>query len=594
MELTQYVKDEVTSIGCYDEAHNFQASAELRDAALKTTNEQETRILNVVSDALLMRYNDIEQKFTSLEYREKSIVAFCLEQASEEEIVIIEKVADIANSSWIRAKLFHIAWSVAYNPKDGQCAVEEYLCVFKVRFDPEEWTTCYRAIQRAFHIAIKLGNNSDAFQQTQKAINQALDTMNGSDPLFLSLHLIELVIKNATNKEITKYLQMVSKLADRNLSASNLNTNLADETIAVYEKLLTHLNQRDKIVAIKKQYVSYYEAQAKIYEEKGDYFRAIPMMQKAIKLLDYSDREKRLSLRLHLEELQKKSLSNMHMFSHKFTLDESIYKNVVRLFEGLSVQETIVQLGRITPFFQVEDIKQKVREQQQNFAFISLFGGRIINEKGQTIQNLPPLNEVDFKNNSELLHKYMVRYVSEQCSIFGGIVLVYIFELLRNSENFSEETLDFLVRDNLIIPKGRADIFREGFYLGLTGKLYASLHILLPQTENLIRNLVKICGDVETNLKNDGTEEVRPLSALFKSDKLHECYSEDIIFSFQSIMDDPAGENLRNLCAHGILEPRRGNSGSTRYFISLLIKLLSMYSTSAWEVLKQVGKRDPR
>jgi len=54
------------------------------------------------------------------------------------------------------------------------------------------------------------------------------------------------------------------------------------------------------------------------------------------------------------------------------------------------------------------------------------------------------------------------------------------------------------------------------------------MHILLPQVENIFRNLVKNCGDTITFLKEDGTETYKNLSVLLKSEKLRECYDENI------------------------------------------------------------------
>ena len=129
--------------------------------------------------------------------------------------------------------------------------------------------------------------------------------------------------------------------------------------------------------------------------------------------------------------------------------------------------------------------------------------------------------------------------------------------------------------------------------MGLSGNLYAAMHILLPQTEHIFRNLVKMCGDTVTFLKPDGTEDIKLLSQLFKSEKLHECYSEDVIFTFQSIMDVPIGENLRNLTAHGILEPHMGNSIKSLCFLCLLIKFLSWYSPVALPIMKKLSEQDP-
>ena len=110
------------------------------------------------------------------------------------------------------------------------------------------------------------------------------------------------------------------------------------------------------------------------------------------------------------------------------------------------------------------------------------------------------------------------------------------------------------------------------------------MHILLPQTEHIFRQLVRLCGDTVTFLKEDGSEEYKPLSALLKSEKLLECYDENLIFTFQSIMDDPAGENLRNLIGHGLLEPTAGNGAEALSFLGLLIKLLSLYTEEAYAI----------
>ena len=57
-------------------------------------------------------------------------------------------------------------------------------------------------------------------------------------------------------------------------------------------------------------------------------------------------------------------------------------------------------------------------------------------------------------------------------------------------------------------------------------------------------------------------------------------------------MDEPTGENLRNLNGHGLLEPEVGNSIISLYFLSLLIFLLSLYGEKAYAIRKDLAKRD--
>lgn len=593
MEFSQYVIDAVSSVNHFDQHHHYQAAAELKDAASNAKDKQDTHALEILGGALSMSYTIAEQEFSPFVVWNDGSRSFALEDIDQSDVEILESGAEITKVPWIRAQLSHIVWHLSNNHQYGQKAVDCYLKIFDEVFDPLHWVECHNAIQCACHIAIRFGKASEVYKQTRAAINQKLCLMDGTDPLFLSLCLLQLVIKDATNDELKKYLQIVTKLADKNISTTNPNTHLADETYSVQNLILRRLNKEDESTKSRNRYAHYYETQAEIYSKKGDYFRAVIMLKKSCALYGKSSREKVLELRLRLEELQEKSLKNMQAIPLEFDV-KSTYNTVARLFEGLSLQEMIVQMGRVTPIYKVEEVKQQIFDKQKKFVFSSMFSSSKLNERGQTVQELPPLDEITDNTNPDLLHKHMVHHVAEQRGFTGSIILRFAFGFFQSIGVFSEDDLGFLVYDNVIIPDGRAEIIKEGLYLGLSGKLYAAMHILLPQAENIFRNLVKMCGDTVTFLKEDGTEEYKPLSQLFKSEQLCECYSEDIIFAFQSIMDEPIGENLRNLNAHGVLEPQKGNSEVALCFLCLLIKLLSMYSINTRPILKALAERDSK
>ena len=149
-----------------------------------------------------------------------------------------------------------------------------------------------------------------------------------------------------------------------------------------------------------------------------------------------------------------------------------------------------------------------------------------------------------------------------------NLVLVGIaYQFLKKHTPIKENDLDFLVQNNAIILENRAEIIKQGLCFGLNENLYAAMHILQPQTEKLFRNLVKLCEDTVIFLNEDGTEKYKPLSSLFKSEKLLDCYNNIIIFTFNSMMDDPTGEKFRNLIGHGLLEPELGNSSLSLCFL---------------------------
>jgi len=296
-------------------------------------------------------------------------------------------------------------------------------------------------------------------------------------------------------------------------------------------------------------------------------------------------------LRMLLEDWQKRALKEIHV--HKFPIDlEPVYDIVEKKFEGLSLTEAIVQFGRLAKIYRIDEVKKEMVGNLENNVLSSMFRSSLLNGEGQTVQELPSIRAAMESGDSVAIKKQMVHYVAEHRRGFDILPVGIAYQFLNKYGSITEDDLDFLVCENIIVPEKREDIIKQGLCLGLNGKLYAAMHILQPQTENIFRNLVKLCGDTVTFLKDDGTEEYKPLSSLFKSNKLQECYDENILFTFQSIMDEPAGENLRNLNGHGLLEPEMGNSAVALYFVGLLIFLLSLYGAKAWPVRKALSERE--
>lgn len=590
MELSKYVIDAISAISSSDSRHNFAAARTLRNAAESAENSADAHILELASGVVSMSYSVAEHHFSPLAIFEGKRT-FAMEDIQQGDGEILEKLVSTTEDNWVKTRFSHVVWLLTNNYKYGQMAATGYLQQFEETFDPEHWVDCNHAMQSAYYIASLLGKKSDLFKNVRTAINNKLIAMDGTDPLFLSLSLLVLVIKDATQKEMELYLPIITKLASKNICASNTNTHLADETFIVQESLLKRLKLHDAIKTATLNYAGYYESYAGSLAENNEYHRAVIMLKQACTLYSTVDREKLSELRSNLEGLQKKALGQMQ--SIPFTINtESTYKLVAQCFDGLNIEEAVVQIARFAKVYKVDDVKQQVSKKQQEYVLSSMFSSSMLNEEGQTVKDLPPLSDVDVNENTDSLFQHMVRYVSEQRGMVESITLGYAFRFLRQLGEIGEESLDFLVSDNAIIPESRREIVKEGLHLGLTGKLYTAMHILLPQTENIFRNLVKICGDTVTYLKDDGTESYKPLSALLGSEKLGECYSEDIIFTFRSIMDEPIGENLRNLNAHGLLEPKRGNSMSAVCFLCLLIKLLVMYSPKAQPILKKLAERD--
>lgn len=101
-------------------------------------------------------------------------------------------------------------------------------------------------------------------------------------------------------------------------------------------------------------------------------------------------------------------------------------------------------------------------------------------------------------------------------------------------------------------------------------------------------------------LKEDGTSMEKVLSSVFDLPELVDCYDGDILFTFEGLLNEQAGANIRNNIAHGIMNEGTAFSGASVYFLCATIKMLSFTSVKCMEVydnceelkeLKDHGKR---
>ena len=166
-----------------------------------------------------------------------------------------------------------------------------------------------------------------------------------------------------------------------------------------------------------------------------------------------------------------------------------------------------------------------------------------------------------------------------------------------NNDNIARDTyvvdnsmLDFLVKDNPIIPEGREHIFQSALRMFLNGEFYEAMHILAPQVENLFRNIAKEVGGLTVTLKDDGSSMEKVLSSILSLPELLDCYDNDILFTFRGLLNEQAGANIRNEIAHGIISEYACSTGVCLYFGVAVIKLLSLTSVSCYQILKNSKK----
>ena len=119
-------------------------------------------------------------------------------------------------------------------------------------------------------------------------------------------------------------------------------------------------------------------------------------------------------------------------------------------------------------------------------------------------------------------------------------------------------------------------IIGYGVYLGLIGDLYSSMHILAPQTENLFRYIRAKLGGNNTHYNYEsGIQKAYSLQRIFThGDLLEKKIGRDVLFTFNGLMQQDSGSNIRNNIAHGLWNETECESMAGLYFVLILMKFI--------------------
>ena len=485
----------------------------------------------------------------------------------------LEKLPEV-----LSLRVADILWTEKGDYRKAQYAINKSYALYTDCFDETDWPKCLSYLEHAVGLAAKT-NSPLLSGYLQEAYNKVLE-LNGTDPHYLSLRLIKLL----THQKWKNYDSIISVL-DIIIANSVLNIEKTRQAFELKTIILYKQNQPDSAMENNRRLAKYLEDRValKDTENFSGLLGAEKLLIEAIHLYRNNGApEEGARLQIQLISLQKDIPKHMQVLTS--TVDgTAARKNIVSLFSAKQFEEQIVHLTLITSLLKKDYLEQRVLTNAAD-PLSALFGSGIKSAQGQTLAELPPINKANPHENMEVLEQHMHHeaFLIEQ--IYGETTLKWALEIIQQENDITDQSLNFLVSDNPIIPEGRERIFLAGLYQGMVGNLYRALHILAPQVENLFRKIAELAGAVVSTLNSDATSDAKLLSSIFELPELLDCYDNDILFLFKGLMNEKVGANIRNEIAHGLMSEKKGNSGSARFFFCWVLKLLAFTSNKYHEL----------
>jgi hypothetical protein len=213
-----------------------------------------------------------------------------------------------------------------------------------------------------------------------------------------------------------------------------------------------------------------------------------------------------------------------------------------------------------------EDVVARFQAASEEFSFHRIMPLSIIGELGL------PVSSIDtYDRDQQGRH---VLEVKQEMSFNAGLFAYGIEEWKKKFalEDFHRVPGLF---DCLLIPDARQVFFEQGFAAYAAGDYFKAIHILIPQIENSLRELLKLLGLPITKTDDEGGFEHKNMNDVLHDEIVREVLDERLWSFLKVLYTDKRGFNLRNVVMHGIAEPGEFNQ-TTAAMVLQSVMLLTM------------------
>ena len=418
-------------------------------------------------------------------------------------------------------------------------------------------------IKRLFRLAIE-SRKQDVIDEVKRSIYLYADTLakNGND---IFVYLFKIVLDNYshfTQQEITYYITRLEVrlgfLCDKNIDNVGENRLEIFSIKEIVEVLAQYYNKISDRTNLRRVLDVLYDS----FVIMNDHFSA--MQKNAYWSMLY-----KIYMKYQFKEKSQKVLAELQSSSHNIISEMGTIETTIEIDK----EKFDIYIKTMTSGSQKEVFEK----------FISLFIPDKNRSKEQMLEIsketfLFPIQIYDYKgrpttligNEENDIEDQLVLYISKILELQAVFIHNVIKENIQKG-HFSKETIIDFLHECPLFEKDRFEIIEKGIESYLNEDYLTMTHLLIPQVENAIRNLVELLDESTLEIKkSNNTLQLKTLDTLLREKSLL-TMNENFVYYMRILYTDSRGWNLRNLVCHGLSPLKYFNHTTTdRIFHSLI------------------------
>ena len=283
---------------------------------------------------------------------------------------------------------------------------------------------------------------------------------------------------------------------------------------------------------------------------------AMDWLERAIQILRRIPATEAERDRLHKKLLAVQQVAVREFPSRTSKLDlADCRKSATEALEGKTLIEALRHLAFAFPVPKKSRLIQSAKDSFDTYKLSHLFPRVTLGSNGKVVHKCGTMGSDD-SGAATTFHAYEM-FGFELPVLVGGVIEPIRHKIVCDF-NVRIDDLKPYYEYNSFVPPGREWFFAKGIFAGLTGDFATALHLLVPQLENSLRDVLNQRSIVTSSLDSDGIQNEHNLNQLLYGEtgqKVEEIFGEDIVFILRAMLVERCSTNLRNRLAHGMLSP---------------------------------------
>ncbi|MCC6357343.1 MAG: DUF4209 domain-containing protein [Phycisphaerales bacterium] len=330
-------------------------------------------------------------------------------------------------------------------------------------------------------------------------------------------------------------------------------------------RLARHYRRTNRPDDLRRVMNTYVQAWIKISQQAMPLLGATWLEKVHRTLLDFGLRAEADAMEPKLRSIGARSHENMAKISHSV----SFTANEIEAFANEMTAGTLTDtFTRIAVQFLPDPVKArehvlKIAEQSPT---MSLFSRRVIDHDGRVIAEVGSVRDD--------LDGHVVQHIAQDLTFWRPFLRLALERAQSKHNATLENYIEFLYQSPAFLSETQP-LIERGMRAFTERDFAVAIHLLIPQVEAAVRNLVVAAGGPVYEVGRHGGTNLRNLDKLLTDSRLVASLTERIALYLRVLLTDQRGWNVRNLVCHGLVSPNAfGPPVADRIVHSLLLLAL--------------------